>query len=316
MKPSPIFLTAVFKERIWGGTALKEQFGYDIPSDTTGECWAISAHPNGQSVVAEGPFNGKALGELWEQHRELFGNLEGEKFPLLTKILDANKDLSVQVHPDDKYASEHENGELGKTECWYIIDCKENAEMIYGHNAKTKEELVQMIENGQWNELLRKVKIKPGDFFYVPNGTIHALCEGTLVLETQQNSDTTYRVYDYDRIDANGKKRELHLDKAIDVTTVPHVDGMSQPVKEEKDGVTITTFVKGEFFSVYKWKIHKETSFTQDQLFLLCSVITGEGELIQHGERFLLQKGSHFIIPHQSGTFKIQGNCELIVSHV
>lgn len=316
MKQQPIFLKPIFKDRIWGGTALKEQFGYDIPSNTTGECWAISAHPNGQSVVAEGEFKGKTLGELWDEHRELFGNLEGEKFPLLTKILDANKDLSVQVHPDDEYAEKHENGEFGKTECWYIIDCKENAEMVYGHNAKDKEDLVQMIENGKWNDLLHRVKIKPGDFFYVPSGTIHALCEGTLVLETQQSSDTTYRVYDYDRVGVDGKKRELHLEKAIDVITVPHVDGTSKPVVEEKDGVTITNFIKGEFFSVYKWDVKGEAFFTQEQPFLLCSVIEGEGELIQGESRFPLYKGSHFIMPHEAGDFEIQGNCKLIVSHV
>ena len=144
-----------------------------------------------------------------------------EVFPLLTKILDANTNLSVQVHPDDAYADLHENGELGKTECWYIIDCKEDAEIIYGHNAKTKAEFTEMIENGEWSPLLRRVKIKPGDFFYVPSGTIHALGEGTVVLETQQSSDATYRLYDYDRVDQKGQLRELHIDKSIAVTTIP-----------------------------------------------------------------------------------------------
>ncbi|TPB32722.1 mannose-6-phosphate isomerase, partial [Burkholderia pseudomallei] len=152
---------------------------------------------------------------LWSNHKELFGNMPGDKFPLLTKILDANDNLSVQVHPDNEYAKENENGELGKTECWYIIDCDDDAEMIFGHNAKSKEELEYMISNNKWSDLLKRVKVNKGDFFYVPSGTIHALCKGTLVLETQQNSDTTYRVYDYDRVDSNGNKRELHVDKSI-----------------------------------------------------------------------------------------------------
>lgn len=225
----PLFLQPVFKERIWGGTTLNDAFGYDIPTEHTGECWAISAHPNGPSIIENGPYAGMTLDNLYREYPDLFGNLKEEVFPLLTKILDANMDLSVQVHPDDSYAMLHENGELGKTECWYIIDCKEDADMIFGHNAKTKEELQQQIQEGKWNDLLRRVKIKPGDFFYVPSGTIHALCEGKLVLETQQSSDTTYRVYDYDRRDAEGNLRDLHLEKAIEVTTVPHQDTVSSP---------------------------------------------------------------------------------------
>lgn len=316
MTQSPIFLKPVFKDRIWGGTHLRTKFGYEIPTETTGECWAISAHPHGQSVVAEGELKGKTLGELWDSKRELFGGIKGDKFPLLTKILDANKDLSVQVHPDDEYANKHENGELGKTECWYIIDCKKDAELIYGHHAKTKEELVSMIEKGEWDKLLRKVKIKPGDFFYVPSGTIHALCEGTLVLETQQSSDTTYRVYDYDRVDSNGNKRELHLKQAIDVAKVPHVDGKSERSVKKKDGAVITTFVQSQFFSVYKWEIDGKADFEQDQPFLLASVIEGEGALIHQGQVYKLKKGTHFILPSQVGRFSIQGQCELIVSHV
>jgi mannose-6-phosphate isomerase len=126
-------------------------------------------------MIEKGPFAGMTLDNLWRDHPEIFGNPGGEVFPLLTKILDANIDLSVQVHPDDSYAMVHENGELGKTECLYIIDCKEDADMIFGHNARSKEELVEKIHEGKWNELLRSVKIKPGDFFYVPSGTIQSL---------------------------------------------------------------------------------------------------------------------------------------------
>jgi Phosphomannose isomerase len=313
---SPIFLKPVFKDRIWGGTNLRTHFHYKIPTETTGECWAISAHPHGQSIVAGGKFKGKTLGELWDNHRELFGGIKGDRFPLLTKILDANNDLSVQVHPDDEYAKKHENGELGKTECWYIIDCSENAEIIYGHHAKTKEELVSMIQSGKWDQLLRRVKIKPGDFFYVPSGTIHAICKGTLILETQQSSDTTYRVYDYDRVDANGNKRELHLKQAIEVATVPHKDYTIERSVEVKEGATITTFIKNEFFSVYKWEIDGEGKFVQNHPFLLASVIEGDGELTHDGRSYTLKKGAHFILPNQTGDFAIKGKCVLIVSHV
>jgi mannose-6-phosphate isomerase len=311
----PLFLQPVFQERIWGGVALRDRFGYKIPSDQTGECWAISAHPNGQSTVINGEFAGKMLGELWQHHPELFGHYPSNVFPLLTKILDANADLSVQVHPDDEYAGKYENGELGKTECWYIIDCKEGAEIVFGHTAKTKEELIAQIEKGNWDELLRRVPIKPGDFFYVPSGTIHALCEGTLVLETQQSSDTTYRVYDYDRVDANGNKRELHLEKAIDVTTVPHEDPVLNIVTEEKEGVRITTFVQADYFSVYKWDVDGTAAFTQNHPFLLVSVINGEGKMIVNGEVYGWKKGDHFIIPATIDEFVFEGKAELIVSH-
>ncbi len=312
----PLFLQPVFQERIWGGTRLKEQFQYDIPSDRTGECWAISGHPNGQSVVKNGPHAGKTIGELWENHRELFGNLEGDVFPLLVKILDANADLSVQVHPDDEYAAKYENGELGKTECWYIIDCKEDAEIVFGHTAKTKEELRQQIEAGNWDELLRRVPIKPGDFFFVPSGTIHALCEGTLVLETQQSSDTTYRVYDYDRIDQNGNKRELHIEKSIDVTTVPHRDPELNITTKQIQDAQVTTFIQGEYFSVYKWDVNGKLVTENKQPFLLFSVLAGNGNLQINDQTYSLDKGDHFILPATVKEFSLDGNLQLIVSHV
>lgn len=312
----PLFLQPVFQERIWGGTKLKDQFNYDIPSDRTGECWAISGHPNGQSVVKNGPHAGKTIGELWENHRELFGNLEGDVFPLLVKILDANADLSVQVHPDDEYAAKYENGELGKTECWYIIDCKEGAEIVFGHTAKTKEELRQQIEAGNWDELLRRVPIKPGDFFFVPSGTIHALCEGTLVLETQQSSDTTYRVYDYDRIDQDGNKRELHIEKSIDVTTVPHRDPELNITTKQIQDAQVTTFIQGEYFSVYKWDVNGKLVTENKQPFLLFSVLAGNGNLQINDQTYSLNKGDHFILPATVKEFSLDGNLQLIVSHV
>ncbi|KRG14999.1 mannose-6-phosphate isomerase [Virgibacillus soli] len=312
----PLFLQPVFQERIWGGTALKTQFGYDIPSNHTGECWAISAHPNGPSIVKNGPFAGKTLIELWEEQPELFGNHPTKAFPLLTKILDANTDLSVQVHPDDEYANEHENGELGKTECWYIIDCKEGAELIYGHTAKTKEDFARMIEKDEWDQLLRRVKIKPGDFFYVPSGTIHALGEGTLVLETQQSSDTTYRLYDYGRVGQDGKTRELHIDQSIAVATIPHKNADVQEAISKVPGAEITTFVEAEYFTVYKWELDGKATFAQEKPFVLVSVIDGEADMMVAGKFYPIQKGDHFILPAEIEAIELDGRAKLIVSHV
>lgn len=314
MQTEPIFLTPIFQERIWGGTKLADEFGYSIPSEHTGECWAVSAHPHGQTVVKNGPFQGMALGQLWKERHDLFGRFPADRFPLLTKILDANADLSVQVHPDDAYAQKHENGEFGKTECWYIIDCKQGAELVYGHHAKTKEELKEMMENGQWDKLLRRIPIKPGDFFYVPSGTIHALCEGTLVLETQQSSDTTYRVYDYDRVDNNGKKRELHLEKALDVITVPHRDADVQPNVIKVGDATITTFIESDYFGVQKWEINGTANLDQTKHFLIVSILDGKGQLISEGRSYDLMKGDHFILPYQFGRFSVNGTLQAIVS--
>ena len=212
-----IFLKPLFHNKIWGGRRLAEEYGYDIPDGSVGECWAISAHSNGDCEVASGPYAGKTLSELWTTHRELFGNAEGDRFPLLIKILDAKDDLSVQVHPDDEYAAEHENGSLGKSECWYILDAKENGDIVVGQNASSKEEFAAMVEQGKWSELLNYVPIKAGDFFRIDPGTVHAIRTGTLILETQQSSDITYRVYDYDRLGDDGKPRDLHLAQSLEV---------------------------------------------------------------------------------------------------
>ncbi|MFD3446479.1 mannose-6-phosphate isomerase, class I [Microbacteriaceae bacterium 4G12] len=314
MKVYPIFLKPVFKQRIWGGTALRDTFNYEIPSNFTGECWGISAHPHGQSMVKNGEYEGLTLSELWKDHRELFGGQKGDYFPLLTKILDANDDLSVQVHPDNEYAQKHEKDALGKTECWYVIDCKEGAELIYGHTAITKEEFQQRIEHREWDQLLRKIPIHPGDFFYIPSGTIHALGAGTLVLETQQNSDSTYRVYDYDRRDDQGSLRELHLKKALDVTNIPHEDSHYQPKVTSLEGITITTFLENKFFSVQKWKVSGTSHLKQINDFLLVSVIEGNGEICIKNESYSFTKGDHFILPFGLGEFSINGDAELIVS--
>lgn len=315
MKKAPIFLAPLFQERIWGGTELESQYGYSIPSAQTGECWAISAHPNGPNTVREGHYAGKTLGELWDEHPEIFGHFNSPCFPLLTKILDANDDLSIQVHPGDEYAQEFENGELGKTECWYILDCKEDATMIFGHRAQSKEEFMQLVNEGHWSDLLQHVKIKPGDFFYVPSGTLHALCEGTLVLETQQSSDTTYRVYDYNRLGQEGKLRELHLEKAIDVTTIPHTESHIEPISIQEKGGTITTFLEEDYFSVYKWDIQSSLELVQTQNFTLGSVIEGNGMLWTEEGEFPLQKGDHFILPNTIKVFTLTGQLQIIASH-
>ncbi|MFD1176108.1 mannose-6-phosphate isomerase, class I [Paenibacillus puldeungensis] len=310
----PIFLQPVFQERIWGGTKLRDLFGYAIPNDHTGECWAVSAHPNGQSVVKSGPYQGMKLGDLWTSHSELFRS-NSTVFPLLTKLLDASDDLSVQVHPDDEYAGKHENGELGKTECWYIVDAEPGSAIVYGHEAETKEQLVNMINDGDWDDLLTRVPVKPGDFFYVPSGTIHALGKGIVVLETQQSSDTTYRVYDYDRKDKNGNTRELHLEKAIEVTTIPQA---YEPIKYDstkREGITVTSFVSNSFFTVEKWDVDGLAQIPANDKYTIFSVLAGNGTLTVAGQSYPLAKGDHFILPVEFGPYQLDGKLEFIMAH-
>jgi len=303
-----LFLEPVFKERIWGGKKLNTRFGYDLPYEKTGECWAISAHPNGSSIIKNGRFKGRTLRDVYEKDRELFNHLASPRFPLLTKILDANDDLSVQVHPSDNYALTYEK-DLGKTECWVVLEAEPGAKIIYGHNARTKEELRQMIESHRYNELLIEKEVKAGDFIYVPSGTIHALGKGLLILETQQSSDTTYRVYDYDRLDDQGKPRDLHIQKSIEVSTVPFVDVTPEPKILNYKASVITRYVSNEFFTVERWSVKDELTLKSNH-FKLISVIDGLGTL--NGEK--LTKGDHLIITGEVYELQLKGSLELIVS--
>ena len=308
----PLFLKSQMHEKIWGGTKLHDVFGYEIPSKTTGEYWAISAHPNGVSTIANGRYKGYGLDQLYREEKALFGNPKSEVFPLLTKILDANDWLSVQVHPDDTYALEHE-GEHGKTECWYVIAADEGAEIIYGHNAKSKEELAQMITAGDWEHLLTKIPVKAGDFFYVPSGTMHAIGKGILILETQQSSDTTYRVYDFDRKDASGKTRDLHLKQSIDVLTIGK-PANSTPARVISGNLDLTTLVSNAFFTVYKWQISGQVDFKRTAPYLLLSVLEGQGQLVIEGTSYPIKKGNHFILPNDVNSWELTGELTLIVS--
>lgn len=310
-----LMIQPVFKERIWGGNHLKE-FGYEIPNDKTGECWGISAHEHGPNMIVNGEHEGKTLKELWEENTGLFGVQTTDKFPLLTKILDANDELSVQVHPDDAYAQVHENGELGKTECWYIIDCDEDAEIIYGHNANDKAELENMIQEGKWNQLFNSIKVKPGDFFYVPSGTVHAIGKGIRILETQQNSDTTYRIYDYDRTDKDGDKRELHIEQSIDVISFNKDNSSTEAEVTEVQGTVIRTYISNSFFTVKLLLIEDHYEYTKQQDYTLMSVLSGEGTLTADGQVYTIKKGDHFILTTEDKEIKLQGKLDIIESYV
>ena len=310
----PLFLKGVLQEKIWGGTKLRDEFGYDLPSETTGEHWSISAHPNGPATVKNGEHAGKTLTELWASHRDLFGHQEGEVFPLLTKIIDAKNDLSVQVHPDDEYGLANE-GELGKTECWYVLAADEGAEIIFGHNAETKEEFHEMIADGQWDKLLRSIQVKSGDFFYVPSGTVHAIGSGVTILETQQSSDTTYRLYDYDRKDDAGNFRDLHINQSIAVSMIPHVDPQPEMTVTKVDNSELKKLVSNDFFTVYEWIIKNSIAMEREGLYTLVSIVDGKGSIEVDGTSYPLEKGDHFLLPNEVDNWTFTGDLHIIASH-
>lgn len=310
----PLFLKGVLQDKIWGGTKLRDEFGYDIPTETTGEMWAISAHPNGPAIIKNGEHAGKSLSEVWNSNPEIFGNQKNETFPLLIKIIDAQEDLSVQVHPNDAYGLKYAR-ELGKTECWYILSADVNSEIVFGHNAQTEEQFRSLVNEGNWTDLLRSVKVKAGDFFYVPSGTVHAIGKGVMVLETQQSSDTTYRLYDYDRRDDTGKLRELHINKAIDVTTIPHKDEQQKFTEIKQENGNIKRLISNEFFTVYEWNLKGEVSFIQEGLYTLVSVVEGRGEIQAMNVVYKIKKGDHFILPNNIKQWKITGEIRIIASH-
>ncbi len=271
------------------------------------EYWTVSAHPHGDDVVKSGVFKGRHLSELWDEHRELFGNLPGDKFPLLVKKIDSRDDLSIQVHPDNEYARVHENGSFGKTECWYVIDAKPGGTIIVGHNAKTKDELKDMIYNGRWKELLREFPVKKGDFFQIVPGTVHAIKNHTVIMEIQQNSDITYRLYDYDRVQGDPPvPRPLHIEKSIDVINVPHRDADRNTEGHPE------RLVSCEYYTVDKYIIEGSREFVQNRPFEIVSVIEGAGDI----DGTKVKEGDSLIVPCDYGKYAVNGNISILITGV
>ena len=308
-----VFLEPVFCERIWGGRNL-ESFNFDIPEGNIGEAWVVAAHDNGSSKIVNGELAGLTLKEAYAKNPQLFTEKKYDKYPLLIKILDASDNLSVQVHPEDDYARINENGELGKTECWYVLDAKEDSKLIYGHTVKTKEEFDAAIDNEEWDKLFVEEGVQKGDFFYIPAGTLHAIGEGILIYEVQQNSDTTYRVYDYDRVDKDGNKRELHIEKTKDVTKVPFEKVATTKEVENKEGATITYLADERYFAVYKLDVSGKVTLEKNKTGNLFTVLEGSGVVRVGGDSFDVKKGDSFILTTACDTFELEGSMFLIGS--
>ena len=306
-----LFLQGKFSEKIWGGSKLKEIYDLPIPSDKTGEYWAISGMENESSTIINGDFKGKTLREVYKNNKELFGNPKEAEFPLLVKIIDAADDLSIQVHPDDEMAKRLENSK-GKTECWYILN-ENPASIIFGLNVDSKEEAIKLIDDRKWDELLREVSTKKGDFFFVRSGSVHAIKKDSLILEIQQASDITYRLYDYDRKDANGNLRDLHLEKSKEAIKI--IEDKNEIKTIEKDDYEERILTANEYFEVREFVIENEAAFKRERPYLLESVVEGEGEIIIENESYSIKKGDFFIITSKANEYKIKGNLTIVESN-
>lgn len=318
----PIKTTPIFKQYIWGGENLKTLYGKDIPGKPTAESWEVGCHPNGTSLAANGEYAGKPLTEvISSMGRDLVGeNINpDEKFPLLLKVLDAEGNLSVQVHPEDTYAAAHENGEKGKTEMWYVLSAKPGAQLVYGFKeGVTKELYAKAIEEGTLEEILNYVDVSAGDVFFIPAGTVHAIGAGIIIAEMQQNSDTTYRVYDYNRVGADGKKRELHVEKALDVSDIACVTGREKaPGLVVKDGDnTITYYVVCNYFAFEKLDIAKAMQIKTNNKLHILFIAQGSGEIRYNGGSESFTAGESILIPAAMGEYEICGNCQVLKSYV
>ncbi|MCY1039080.1 mannose-6-phosphate isomerase, class I [Staphylococcus nepalensis] len=311
----PLFLKPVLHEKIWGGTKLKE-LGYDLPTNNIGEAWGISAHPNGRCEVMNGPYKGQTLDKVWHDHRELFGDFPSQEFPLMTKIIDAKEALSIHVHPDDAYAYEHENGQYGKSECWYIIDAEEGAEIIYGTNADSKKNAVAQIDDANYDQLFNRVKVQPGEFYFIPAGTIHSIGAGVLVYETMQSSDVTYRVYDFDREKETNDRRSLNQEKAKAVIEVTQENINIATDTEIIENHKRIQLVSNDFFTMVKWEISGTLNYMKPREFVLVSILKGAGQVIIDGDVYNVTQGQNFILTSDDLDTIFEGDYELIISYL
>lgn len=306
---------------IWGGRRLIEEYGIKTDKDPAAEAWVLSCHSAGPSTVEDGEFKGQTLEQVWENHKEICGT-NGNKFeffPILIKFIDAKNNLSIQVHPDNDYAMRVE-GEYGKTEAWYILDCDEGAELILGFNREVSvEEFKKAAQSEEMLNIVNKVKVKKGDLFFIESGTLHAICKGILLAEVQQNSNTTYRVYDYGRVGADGKPRALHIDKAADVTKLcpPTITNASEREVEKQDGGTRTQLTECDLFKMYSVETDGEyVSEAGDESFVSLLCLDGSAEVVCGKKTLGMKKGESLFIPASSGEFKIIGKTHMLETRI
>ena len=308
-------LNPSYKDYLWGGHRLVDEYGKDYKGDILAESWELSCHPDGPSTIANGEFKGLTLNEYIDKNgKEVLGeNCKSFKdFPVLIKLIDARDNLSIQVHPDNEYALKNE-GQYGKTEMWYIVDAKKDAFLYYGFKEEiSKEEFAERIENDTLLDVLNPVPVQKGDVLFIKSGTIHAIGKDILIAEIQQNSNVTYRVYDYGRVGVDGKKRELHIDKALDVTN---------RAPAQKDTAAYPHIADCDYFTVDKLVLdgkamNKLEGNVDNSSFLSILVLDGEGTITNDGTTLAFKKGESFLLPANSGKYEINGKCEALFTRI
>lgn len=311
---TPLLLAPAYKDYLWGGQRLKSVFQKATDMSPLAESWELSCHPNGHSTILNGPWAGKTLAEYIDAYPEHVCPGHTAQFPLLVKLIDAERALSIQVHPDDQYAAEY--GDMGKTEMWYVLDAARDAGIYYGFQQVVSKDMVEdAIAHQTLTELLHWVPVKKGDAVFIPAGTVHAIGAGLLIAEVQQSSDLTYRLYDYGRVGQNGLPRELHVEKALDVCQLqpPEHAILSDETEHERAKnylrplVSCEKFVVSEIGVAEYWQGMVSSESFQS---LLC--IEGEGRLIHPSGSYRVKSGQCFFLPADLGSFILEGQLQLL----
>ena len=318
----PIFLRPTGKDYLWGGSRINDEFGKGIALEPLAETWECSTHPDGPSFAVGGEFDGQSLAEILKAHPEYLGTHpeRGEGLPILIKFIDAKRDLSVQVHPTDDFAAAHENGQRGKTEMWYVLDAAKDAKLVYGLRHDTDAEaLRESIENGTVERHLQTVPIAKNDVFFIEAGTIHAIGAGALIAEIQQSSNLTYRLYDYDRVDKNGHKRPLHVQKALAAANLRSSTAPRQPMRvlHYRPGCASELLCRCRYFEVYRMLVNTErrqkVAYRADAMsfrVLLC--VDGCGTVSFCNSASNIYKGDCVFLPADSVELSLHGQLQLL----
>ncbi len=319
----PFLLKPAGKDYLWGGSRLRDDFSKELDLTPLAETWECSTHPDGPSLVAGGEHAGKRLSEVLKEHPEYAGThpkTDGG-LPMLIKFIDARKDLSVQVHPDDEYAAVHEHGSLGKTEMWYVLDAAKDAHLVYGfYQDISREKLERSLREGTVERYLQKVKVHKDDLFYIEPGTVHAIGAGVLIAEIQESSNLTYRMYDYGRLDKNGRPRELHVSRALDVANLRGSRTPRQPMRvlKYRKGCATELLCRCKYFQVERQLINTErcremADFrTDSNSFQVLLCIGGCGTLFGGGEMLHFFKGDCIFVPADSAALKLHGRAQFL----
>ena len=329
MTHEPFLLSPAMKDYLWGGTRLKDGFSKETDLEILAETWECSTHPDGHSIVESGPFKGRALIDVLKENPDFIGTHPDVEngLPILVKFIDAKNDLSVQVHPDDEYAAKYENGQKGKSEMWYVVEAKENARLIYGFKTDiTKEKVKKALEEENLEHYLLTIPVKKGDVFYIPAGQVHAICSGCLIAEVQESSNLTYRLYDYNREDKFGNRRELHIEKALDVMNLNGSEKPVQPMRflRFREGIMIEKLYRCKYFNVEKVVLDTQRSRkknakfkTRDNSFRIVLCVEGCGTLFwtdDEGNNKSLDfyRGDCIFVPADSVEYRAHGRAELL----